>query len=264
MVANLVEGVKGFNYLDCLNSLQFLTQHCFDSNRNQIRISPVPFFQISSIIFETLPTDFDKETKKISTLFESFRSFNCKPNISKEFYEFAKSTLNKHEQNFSQSLTGLIEASKYRIEKIHPDKDSKFKTKKLIEYFESESYSQHLSLRLLKLVAKQLNITLAEQELQNRAYFLRNKLPLSTAFPQWILCKVIKDNIDMNSKKSKAKRWNWVWDYQISFMISQNYIDKKKIIIVTSDKEIVEVINSKGLQDNVMNVHEYLNFLNIP
>lgn len=261
--ANLVECKNGINFENCLNGLRFLTKHCFDSEKQIIRIASFPFFQISAMMFGALPIDFDKSSKRISKHFETFKSFEKEPNLSKEFYEFIKLTLSKHEQDFSNSLTGLIKAANYGMEQIHPKMDKKSRKRKLIEYFKSNSYSQHLSVQSLKIVSEILGIELDNQEFQNRAHFLRKELPISSAFFQWILCEIIQKDIDMTSKNSKAKRWNWLWDYQISFLISQNTINEGKMILVTSDKEMIEILNENGLENNVMEIDQYLEFLNI-
>lgn len=261
--ANLVEGKSGINFENCLNGLRFLTNHCFDSEEKIIRIASFPFFQISAMMFGVLPIDFDKQDKKISKHFEKFKSFDKEPNLTKEFYEFVKSTLTKHEQGFSNSLIGLIKAAKNGMEQTHPKMDNKSRKRKLIEFFKSDSYAQNLSVKSLKIVSEILGIELDDQEYQNRAYFLRKELPISSAFFQWILCEIIQKDIDMTSKKSKSKRWNWLWDYQISFLISQNTINEGKMILVTSDKEMIQMLRENGLDNNVMEIDQYLEFLNI-
>jgi len=261
--ANLVEGKNGINFENCLNGLRFLTKHCFDSEKQIIRIASFPFHQISAMMFGALPIDFDKASKRISKHFEIFKSFEKEPNLTEEFYEFVKMTLTKHEQSFSNSLIGLIKAANFGMEQIHPKMDSKSRKRKLIEFFKSDSYAQNLSVKSLKIVAEILGIKLDDQEFQNRGYFLRKELPISSAFFQWILCEIIQKDIDMNTKKSKTKRWNWLWDYQISFLISENTINEGKMILVTSDKEMIQILSENGLKNNVMKIEQYLELLNI-
>ncbi|MDH7448467.1 hypothetical protein [Aquimarina sp. 2201CG14-23] len=260
--SNLVEGKNGINYENCLNGLTFLTNHCFDKEKKMIRIASMPFFKISSMMFGALPIDFEKQDKKFSKVFEKFKSFDKKPNMSKDFYEFVKTILTKHEQGFANTILGLIEAAKYGMEQIHPKVDNKTRKRKLIQYFESDSYAHNLSIKSLRLVAEELEIQLDDQELQNRAYFLREKLPISSAFFQWIFCEIIRKNIDMNSKKSRKKRWNWLWDYQISFLVSQD-TKEQKTILVTSDGDMIKILKENGLENNVLQVDQYLEFLKI-
>lgn len=260
--ANLVEGEKGFNYENCLNSLRFATNHCFDPEKNRIRISSLPFLQISAMLFGALPIDFEKQEKRFSSQFELFKPFDNHPNISQDFYEFIKSTLTKQEQEFSNNIIGLINAANYGIEQIHPKMETKIRKRKLIEYFRSDAYAQHLSEQIAKIVSNQLQVKLSDEELQKRAFFLRTELPISSAFFQWILIEIIKKDIDMTSKNSKTRRWNWLWDYQISFLISQSTIEKGEMILVTSDKEMIQILEQNGLGLNVMKIDNYLELIN--
>lgn len=261
--SNLVEGKRGINYENCLNGLRFLTNHCFDVDSQRIRISSLPFFQISGMLFGALPIDFDRSSIKISRRFELFKSFNSEPVIPNGFYEFVKTTLSENEEGFSNSLIALIDAANHGMRQIYPNTNNKFRKRKLIEYFKSDAYAQNLALNSVKIVAEKLNVNLDNEELQKRAIFLRKQLPISSAFFQWILCEIIEKNIDMTSKKSKAKRWNWLWDYQISFIISESTINEGKIILITSDKEIIKLLKDNGLNDKVMTIDQYLKFLGI-
>jgi len=215
------------------------------------------------MMFGALPIDFDKQSKKFTNLLESFVNYENTPNISAEFYEFVKNNLTNHEQGFSDQIIDIIETAKLAMQNIYPKNDLKFHKKKLIEHFKSDSYSQNLSLKLIDIVGEQLEIKLDEEEAKKRAYFLRKQLPLSVGFFQWILTTIIEKNIDMTSHNSKAKRWNWIWDYQISFLISESNINDGRMILVTSDKEVKDILNQYNLGDKVMDITEYLNFLNI-
>lgn len=262
--ANLVEGINGVNFKECLKSLQFLTQHCFDPKKGIIRIASIPFLQISAMMFGALPINFDKQLKKISKHFELFRSFEKHPNLSKKFYDFIKSSITHQEQGFANNIIELLKSANFGMEQIHPRKDRKTRKRMLIEYFKNDSYGFNVSLKLLKLVAEQLEIELEEQEFQKRAHFLRQELPMSSVFIQWVLCEIITKNIDMTSKKSRGKRWNWLWDYEVSFLISKKtIINEGEVLLVTSDKDISDILKDNGLGNNVMEVEKYLSFLNI-
>lgn len=263
LMANLVEEENGINYRNCLESLRFLTNHCYDLKKKEIRVSASPYFQISGMMFGALPIDFDKHSKKFTNFLNCFIEYDGKPKIPEGFYEFVKNNLTKNEQNFSNNIIDLIQTAKIGIEKIYPKINSKLQKKKLIEYFRSENYAQNLSEKILNIVSKQLEIDIDKEELKKRAYFLKTQLPLSVGFFQWILSTIIENDIDMTSKKSKAKRWNWLWDYQISFLVSQSKINDGTIILVTSDIEMTKILHEYNLKEKVMDVKQYLSFLNI-
>jgi len=68
----------------------------------------------------------------------------------------------------------------------------------------------------------------------------------------------------MQSKTSKEKRWNWQWDYQVSFLISPHTIDDREVILVTSDGDIIEMLRDFGYQNKVLTITEYLDYLKQP
>ncbi|WP_298148529.1 hypothetical protein [Flavobacterium sp.] len=94
LMANLVEEEGSVNYQNCLESLRFLTNHCFDLEKMEIRVSAPPFLQISAMVFGALPVNFDKQSKRFTRLLESFIEYDKKPEISKEFYDFVKKKFN--------------------------------------------------------------------------------------------------------------------------------------------------------------------------
>ncbi len=90
------------------------------------------------------------------------------------------------------------------------------------------------------------------------------EFPLSVGFYKWICSKIVSDNIDMQSKTSKEKRWNWQWDYQVSFLISPHTLDNREVILVTSDGDIIEMLRDFGYQNKVLTITEYLEYLKQP
>ncbi|MNR32048.1 hypothetical protein D3C85_1496040 [compost metagenome] len=85
--------------------------------------------------------------------------------------------------------------------------------------------------------------------------------PLTIGFFKWITTEIVSKNIDMKSKNSRDKRWNWLWDYQLTCLISENKIDGGDVILVTSDSEIQKIISAYNFNNKVMDINEYLSFL---
>lgn len=68
----------------------------------------------------------------------------------------------------------------------------------------------------------------------------------------------------MFSKTSQKKRWNWIWDYQVTFLISDLSVHGKMPFVVTADEDIHEVLRNNGYGDRVMKLPEYLHRLSFP
>ena len=136
LVANLVEGEQGVNYKDCLNSLFFLTNHCYNSYEKEIRISSLPFLQISAMAFGALPINFRRDEKIISRLFETFRSLKTEPIIKESFYEFVKTTMKTQEQGFSNDLSKLIEVANIGMKKYILEVEAKLEKENWLNILE--------------------------------------------------------------------------------------------------------------------------------
>ena len=105
---------------------------------------------------------------------------------------------------------------------------------------------------------------LTEKELIEKAFAMNLEFPLSVGFYRWISYKIVYDTIDMQSKASKEKRWNWLWDYQISFLMSEHTIDNREVILVTSDNDVTEMLNEFGYENKVLTISQYLEYLKQP
>jgi hypothetical protein len=65
----------------------------------------------------------------------------------------------------------------------------------------------------------------------------------------------------MQSRTSKVKRWNWHWDYHVSFLVNGHTLANKEVILVTSDGDIIEMLKELGYENKVFTITEYLNYL---
>jgi hypothetical protein len=110
-------------------------------------------------------------------------------------------------------------------------------------------------------VSETLEIELSYEELFKRATFLRSVFPFSVGFLKWVMHKIVSANIDMQSKTSMTKRWNWLWDYQVSFLITEHTLDSRNILLITSDHDIIEMNKEYGFDNKVLTLSEYIEFL---
>lgn len=264
MLGNLVEGEDGFNYKDCLNGIIAMANHCFDEAKNEPRIIPQSYLHIARSFFGVTPKEILERVQNLGGVINDFK-IDYKKAIehhkSKSTFEDIKNYIEKEEINFSRQIVDLIDGARQEILNKHPKITLKQLRAKLLDYIENGPYEPFIALAIIYVVAATLNLQLQQDEGVKRAFSMNLEFPLSVGFYRWISYKIVNDNIDMQSKTSKQKRWNWLWDYHVSFVISNSTLDNREVILVTSDSDLTEMLQDFGYKNKVLDISQYLDFV---
>jgi hypothetical protein len=241
-----------------------MTNHCYDEHEKLPRIIPQPYLHISRAFFDTIPEEIELRAKNVGGVINDFK-INRQSAIAHHkaigTFNNIKNYVEQEETRFAVDIMKLIDdGAKQEIMKLHPKIARKQLREKLLNFID-EKFEPFNALAIIQGVAQTLNIQLTGEELIRRAFAMNLEFPLSVGFYRWICHKIVYDDIDMQSKTSKEKRWNWIWDYQVSFLMSHNTIDDKEVMLVTSDKDMVKMLSDFGYQNKVLNVTDYLAYL---
>lgn len=267
MLANLSEGEGGFNYKDCLNGVIAMGNHCLDDHLNRPRIIPQPYLHLTHSFFGTVPSEIETRAKNMAGVVDDLRIDVAKAiehHKKSGTFEQIKEYVNNEEIKFSTDIIDLIDGARQEILRKHPKIAPKQLRTKLLDYIENGPFEPFVALAIIYAVSVTLQLQLPKDESIKRAMSMHLEFPLSVGFYKWICSKIVSDSIDMQSKTSKEKRWNWQWDYQVSFLISPHTLDNREVILVTSDGDMTEMLNDFGFQNKVLTIKEYLEFLNQP
>lgn len=255
-----------FNYKDCLNGVIAMANHCFDDHHKAPRIIPHPYLHIARSFFDTIPTEIKTRVENIGGLVNDFKADFEKAiehHKSKGTFVDINNWISKEEIDFSTSIVLPIDGAKEEILKLHPTISQQHLREKLLEFINTKFEPFH-AMAIIYAVAITLQIQLTEDELRHKAFAMNLEFPLSVGFYRWISYKIVHDTIDMQSKKSKIKRWNWRWDYEVSFLISEHTLDNREVILVTADTDITDILNDFGYKNKVLNISQYLDYLKQP
>jgi hypothetical protein len=264
MLANLCEGDLGFNFKDCLNGLIAMSNHCYDEKDNEPRIVSPPYLNLTRSFFNMVPKNYEDGVKNIAGVIHDFKIDYKK---ALEHHEKTstflkiKNYFDKEELQFSTEIIKLIDSAKTEVRTKYPRIDSRQFRIKLLDFFVNGPYEPLIAIAIIYEIALSLQIQLQKIETLDMAKSMHQEFPLSVGFYKWISYKIIEGNIDMQSKTSKEKRWNWLWDYQVTFLINNHTIDNKDVILVTSDKDIIEMLDSFGYKNKVLTLTEYLDYI---
>lgn len=264
MLANLSEGESGFNYKDCLNGVVAMGHHCFDESKKAPRIIPQPYLHLARSFFGIVPAEIETRVQNMAGVVDDIRVDLIKAiehHKKTGTFDQIKAYINNEEGQFSTDIVNLIDGARQEIINMHPNIAHKQLRTKLLDYIENGPFEPFVALAIIYAVSITLELQLPKDESRQRARSMLKEFPLSVGFYKWICSKIVSDNIDMQSKTSKEKRWNWLWDYQVSFLISPHTLDDRDVILVTSDGDMTKMLKDFGYQNKVMTITEYLNFL---
>lgn len=265
MLAHLADGEGAFNYKDCLNGVLAMGHHCFDAAQNAPLIVPQPYLHLTRAFFGVVPEEIEKRAKNMAGVVDDLRQNlekSLKFHVEKGTFKDIREYIHREEYDFSVQIIDLIKGAELEVLNEHPKIDKKGLRKKLLEYIRSGSFEPYIAMSIITAIAITLKRPLSKEEITERACTMNLEFPLSVGFYSWICYKILNESIDMGSKGSKEKRWNWLWDYQVSFLISPHTIDNREIIVVTSDGDMTKMLKTFGYSNRVMNLYEYKAFLN--
>lgn len=264
LVGSLVEGEEGFNYSECYGGIIAMAHHCTDDQDVGPNIIPPPFLLLAKSFFDMEPADFILKVKSIGGVINDFYK-DPEEAVSGHkksgTFESVKTWLNVQEEEFVDLVLKMVNDVRQYVKQKHPSADAKKLRSEELKFVKTEGYEAILAYSILVGTAQNLNVSLPNDEFQFRANELVKEVPVAVGFFKWVVKEIIEKNIDMHSKKSRKKRWNWVWDYQVSIVISHTTLNGLKSYLVTSDEGIAELLAELGLANRVMNAADYLSFV---
>lgn len=263
MLSHLSEGIDGINYQDCLNGVIALGNHCFDAIGQGLRIFPPAYLHIAQSFFSAAPQEYVNRIKDIGGVINDFKMDynNALSYHKKRTFEDIKSYIDKEESDFSEIIIDLIEGMRQGVLKKHPRILPSQLSKKISDFINNGPYEEIIAFAIIEFVAASLQLNLTQNEISKKASSLKQEFPLSVGFYRWVSDKIVNHNIDMKSKKSKDNRWNWVWDYHVSFSVNNGFLDGREVILVTRDEDMVKMLEDFGFGSQIMELREYYEFL---
>lgn len=249
------------NYVECLKSLIVLANHCFDDEIQQPIIFPHAYLHITHSLFKKVPPDVSRNVESLGGVINDFR-ISVKNAIdhheSHSTFEKISNYIDSLESEFAQQIVNLINGVELLVKTENPTINNKHLREKKLRYIDSDNFKEMMTLAIVKTMAAKMNLSIAQNELNKMSQFMLDTFPVASGFYQWICREIIDKNIDMYSKKSKIKRWNWLWDYHASFGVSKSTLGGRSVLFVTSDDDLTKILSTFDFGDNVMDLKDYL------
>jgi hypothetical protein len=264
MLANLAGPGKSPHHDECLKGLIAMANHCCEMADNIMHIIPLPYLHITINFFESSPPYAELITKNMAGVIGDFKEDYVKAvegHQLKETFTKLKNYIDGEEQRWIREVESFVELARREALRSNPSIKPKDLRNKMLEFIDSGLFVPKISMAIIFSIAKSLQIKMTGDEHVMNGYILPHMFPLSVAFYQWICRRVVIDNIDLRNKKSRQTRWNWRWDYEVSFLMNDHLLNGRIVLLVTSDKDMTRMLQKYGYGARVLTLETYLGFL---
>jgi len=267
LISGLVEGEGTKSYRECLSGIIAMGHHVHHHETSEPIIIPHPYLHVARSFFEVTPQDILDKVKNIGGVITDFRKDSSTAlawHTQKNTFQNVKSWLLAGEREFVDLTENLIKGSEVEVRKVYPIAADKDFRKKMAEYLAGDTFKDIVAQQIIIATGITLNIALPVDEVRSRAQALIKMWPLAVGFTTWICHIIYTRNINMHSKQSIGTRWNWIWDYQAAFMISNDTVNGRVPFIVTGDTDMGDALREHGFGNRVMTLEEYKKRLGLP
>lgn len=265
LLANLAGPGKGLHYDDCLKALIAMANHCYEKTEEQFRVVPDPYLHITQNFFDVTVPAVELISKNIIGVIGDFKDDYLKAVEGHHFsdtFKVLKNYIDREEPRWITEVENHVEEVRRKVLELDPSIDRQKLRKKMLEFIDSGRFVPMISMAIIFAIAQSLEIKMTGEEHSFKGFMLPRTFPLSVGFYQWICHRVVADNINLKSKISRQKRWNWRWDYEVSFLMNDLPLSRRIVLLVTSDRDMTKMLENYGYGERVMNLEKYLEFLN--
>ncbi|MBO9660560.1 MAG: hypothetical protein J7527_17190 [Chitinophagaceae bacterium] len=264
LLANLAGPDKSPHYDDCLKALVAMANHCYQQKEDLVHLTPHPYLHISTNFFNSSPLAVELISQNMVGVIMDFKDDYLKAIEGHQFagtFNNLKKYIEHEEARWASEMEGYVADAVQEVLKKHPSLEPKQLRGKVLQYIDSGYFVPKLSMAIIFGMARSLNIRMTGEEHVAKGHALPQAFPMSVAFYQWVCRRIVADNLDLQSQRSKDTRWNWRWDYEVSFLMNDHLLNGRIVLLITSDKDMIQMLRDYSYDVRVMNLETYLDFL---
>lgn len=266
LINNLAKDKGDNNYRECLSGVVGMAEHIYDSNQDKLSFIGTPYQQIAMLFNVRTEEKYAENAKNMLGMIGDFRNnweIAIKYHTDNGNIQKTSNYVSEEEKKFVEFIITMNNNLINEVERNNPKTYKKDIYKKIIKFIEDEKFEVFLSMVIIYAFAIRLNIHRDDKKFSFLAEQLYRNFPVAIRFYKLILLELNLKGIDLNSRSSQRNLWNWHWDYQIAFGISDTTLDSAETLLVSNDNGIIKVIESLGFQNKVLKIEEYLKLINV-
>lgn len=246
-------------YENCRNALVAAGEHVMAPNGGTPQIADSTA-TVCNELFERLPPGYEAGLESLGTYVTHVRKHSSDLNDAAFQQEAVRRREGMHamEQDWLRRMEGVVNAvSPSAARSLVGKPNSPTDLAKAREYFSSPQFYDAWSRVVVLMHASQLGIVPTPAEVTRKAATVRAAFPVAFQLLKALMLRIATPTPpDLGS--NKRRRWNFVWDSMICFMLGPGTIDGSKVLFVTGDKEITVAAQSAGFGSMVETLDSYL------
>lgn len=137
--------------------------------------------------------------------------------------------------------------------------------KQMSHFFTTQTFVDMWATFTVQMHAAKVGYTItSDEDLKKKARIVLDAFPVPVHLMSTLLQKIAMDQ-NFNVHNPDKKRWNFIWDTQLTFSIGNSHkIGDAPIFFVTSDREILAAAKSTKCQERVLALPHYLESVGFP
>lgn len=162
--------------------------------------------------------------------------------------------VDKIESRFVNDMSTIVSALNPSAKDWHPLKEDDRKRTQILNYLKSDKslllFAEAQVYKACQLVKKD------PESIDIHKYAERVKELFLT--PLILYREIIKKIVISGCDLTRRNRGNWIWDIQILFGVGKGTLNNKRLILVTTDGEMLDAAKRARLEDKVLRLKDYL------
>lgn len=246
-------------YLNCKNAYASCYLHCKEVDSDNFRMIPDGESHLAKVLFNYEDTVVMNKLMAYGQL--AYRIYNdfSEPNVDSFRKYFLE--MNRYVELIETQF--VADMHKYVVKELnpeatdwHPLKQDKVRRKKLLQEIKSDKPIDSFALAQVVKASDIAKVNLDEHDVFELTERVKSVFPAPLYLYKNIFNKIVEAGADLTNPKKK--RWNWIWDIQILFSISDVTLASKNTLLVTSDNDVIVAANDAGLSNKIMPLKDYL------